>query len=215
MALTPCRECKKRISTEAVMCPSCGVPNPTAKLQIDDQRGKTSRALKLFLLLVAVGVVSSVVLQQKPSATQNAPANAPDLAIAKAKLDEGSPAEIAIKAEMESVKAGMGGYPDAQAEQLKFGAGALDALSCIEFKSSCTTFALEGYLKGLPIGWIERVLGPPQNEQRLAGKHFYYWTFSIDEGGRRHRYRLQLEFGLPCPLTVNRAFGACTFNFYG
>ena len=29
MALKPCRECKKKVSTEAVTCPSCGVPNPT------------------------------------------------------------------------------------------------------------------------------------------------------------------------------------------
>ena len=31
MALKPCRECKKKVSTEAVTCPSCGVPNPTKK----------------------------------------------------------------------------------------------------------------------------------------------------------------------------------------
>jgi len=29
MALKPCRECKKKVSTEAVTCPSCGVPDPT------------------------------------------------------------------------------------------------------------------------------------------------------------------------------------------
>ena len=29
MALKPCRECKKKVSTEAAACPSCGVPNPT------------------------------------------------------------------------------------------------------------------------------------------------------------------------------------------
>ena len=31
MALKPCRECKKKVSTEATVCPSCGVPNPTQK----------------------------------------------------------------------------------------------------------------------------------------------------------------------------------------
>ena len=31
MALKPCRECKKKVSTEAATCPSCGVPNPTQK----------------------------------------------------------------------------------------------------------------------------------------------------------------------------------------
>ena len=29
MALKPCRECKKKVSTEATTCPKCGVPNPT------------------------------------------------------------------------------------------------------------------------------------------------------------------------------------------
>jgi uncharacterized membrane protein YdbT with pleckstrin-like domain len=29
MALAPCRECGKRVSTEAATCPECGVPNPT------------------------------------------------------------------------------------------------------------------------------------------------------------------------------------------
>ena len=32
MALKPCRECKKKVSTEAVTCPNCGVPNPTSKI---------------------------------------------------------------------------------------------------------------------------------------------------------------------------------------
>ena len=31
MALKPCRECNKKVSTEATSCPSCGVPNPTIK----------------------------------------------------------------------------------------------------------------------------------------------------------------------------------------
>ena len=29
MALKPCRECNKKVSTEASTCPSCGVPRPT------------------------------------------------------------------------------------------------------------------------------------------------------------------------------------------
>jgi RNA polymerase subunit RPABC4/transcription elongation factor Spt4 len=32
MALKPCRECKKKVSTEAVNCPNCGVPEPTKKI---------------------------------------------------------------------------------------------------------------------------------------------------------------------------------------
>jgi len=33
MALKPCRECKKKISTETISCPNCGVPNPAATLE--------------------------------------------------------------------------------------------------------------------------------------------------------------------------------------
>lgn len=36
MALKPCRECKKKISTEAFTCPNCGAPQPTqSKAQRD------------------------------------------------------------------------------------------------------------------------------------------------------------------------------------
>ena len=38
MALKPCRECKKKVSTEALTCPSCGVPNPTIKSIKKDKR---------------------------------------------------------------------------------------------------------------------------------------------------------------------------------
>ena len=31
MALKPCRECKKKVSTEATACPKCGAPHPTTK----------------------------------------------------------------------------------------------------------------------------------------------------------------------------------------
>ena len=33
MALKPCRECKKKVSTEALTCPNCGVPDPTVNLE--------------------------------------------------------------------------------------------------------------------------------------------------------------------------------------
>ena len=38
MALKPCRECKKKVSTEALTCPSCGAPNPTIKSIKKDKR---------------------------------------------------------------------------------------------------------------------------------------------------------------------------------
>lgn len=41
MALKPCRECKKKVSTEALACPRCGVPNPTLTIKKDKSK-KTS-----------------------------------------------------------------------------------------------------------------------------------------------------------------------------
>ena len=38
MALKPCRECKRKVSTEATTCPRCGVPNPTSKSSKKDKR---------------------------------------------------------------------------------------------------------------------------------------------------------------------------------
>ena len=37
MALKPCRECKKKVSTEATACPSCGVPNPTQEIKTKEE----------------------------------------------------------------------------------------------------------------------------------------------------------------------------------
>ena len=44
MALKPCRECRKKVSTEAVTCPSCGVPNPTKpwKANVEYRKSLTS-----------------------------------------------------------------------------------------------------------------------------------------------------------------------------
>ena len=42
MALKPCRECKKKVSTEAATCPNCGVPNPTSKKKINFSISKKS-----------------------------------------------------------------------------------------------------------------------------------------------------------------------------
>ena len=38
MALKACRECKKKVSTEAKVCPRCGVPDPTLKRKIKSKR---------------------------------------------------------------------------------------------------------------------------------------------------------------------------------
>ena len=45
MALKPCRECNKKVSTEATVCPLCGVPNPTEGVLVlkKDRSKKTSK----------------------------------------------------------------------------------------------------------------------------------------------------------------------------
>jgi hypothetical protein len=48
MALKPCRECKKKISTEAATCPSCGAPNPTTKYSKKTNNKKKSIFVKMF-----------------------------------------------------------------------------------------------------------------------------------------------------------------------
>ena len=53
MALKPCRECNKKVSTEASVCPSCGVPNPTEdtlslKRKRSNETAKSIFNIKLF-----------------------------------------------------------------------------------------------------------------------------------------------------------------------
>lgn len=53
MALKPCRECKKQVSTQAATCPSCGVPNPVPPTP----QAKPSAGMNgciLFLILIVV-----------------------------------------------------------------------------------------------------------------------------------------------------------------
>lgn len=74
MALKPCRECKKKVSTEAVTCPSCGVPNPTKPWKADAEYRKslTSSSSKskqkksnLVKILATIGLVMAILLTIK------------------------------------------------------------------------------------------------------------------------------------------------------
>jgi len=47
MTLRKCRECEKKVSTEATTCPSCGAPNPTEKV-LTLKKKKSSRIIKPF-----------------------------------------------------------------------------------------------------------------------------------------------------------------------
>jgi ribosomal protein L40E len=46
MALKVCRECKKKVSTEATSCPKCGVPNPTDKISNQKVKSKDKSILE-------------------------------------------------------------------------------------------------------------------------------------------------------------------------
>jgi hypothetical protein len=99
------------------------------------------------------------------------------------------------------------------AEQSRFEDNSKQANQCVTQETPCSTYSLQRYLKGLPIGWVEKALGPPQNVQRIGGEDTYYWTLTLDDNGKKHTYRLQLQYGSEC-RTIN-GYGACVFNFYG
>jgi hypothetical protein len=57
MALKPCRECRKEVSTEAAACPSCGAPDPT---RIISPKFKKSRNIYEDIWLYAEGAHGTV-----------------------------------------------------------------------------------------------------------------------------------------------------------
>ena len=65
MTLKSCRECKKKVSTEAAACPSCGAPNPTSNKEVvmytffggPAQILKKVYFLKLFLVPPSFGIL--------------------------------------------------------------------------------------------------------------------------------------------------------------
>ena len=62
MALANCKECEKEVSTSAKTCPSCGVPNPTAKVEnmlgMKVKKGSTEgNAIGIIIMVAFWGVV--------------------------------------------------------------------------------------------------------------------------------------------------------------
>jgi hypothetical protein len=56
MALKPCKECKKEISTEAKTCPHCGKTNPTSSGLVI---GTGGGCLLVVIVVVVIGTLSS------------------------------------------------------------------------------------------------------------------------------------------------------------
>ena len=74
MALKPCRECGKAVSTNADKCPHCGTPHPTS------QFSKGARGcLWVIGIIVGLGALSSLLSETEdtPSTAQQSPAAAP------------------------------------------------------------------------------------------------------------------------------------------
>jgi hypothetical protein len=80
VALKPCRECGKEISSEAKQCPNCGAKEPTGR--------KTSPLALGCLLLIVFAVIGSIVGRGGSSTSQSpTPATPREQALAAVKLN--------------------------------------------------------------------------------------------------------------------------------
>jgi hypothetical protein len=73
MALVPCRECKRDISTEAVACPHCGAVRPTAKPDKSLEKGCGYGCLGIVVIAIIGSLATSS--SPSPSATLGGGAN--------------------------------------------------------------------------------------------------------------------------------------------
>lgn len=69
MPLKPCRECKKEVSTEADICPQCGVKKPTAART--DISARTGCGILLIVLVVLGIAISSSTPTSTPASSQS------------------------------------------------------------------------------------------------------------------------------------------------
>lgn len=72
MALKKCKECGKKISTEASVCPNCGVPEPT---KMDEKKKSLSKGDKFLLIFVLLPLLlliySSIFSSEGDSSKEN------------------------------------------------------------------------------------------------------------------------------------------------
>ena len=69
MALKPCRECKKEVSTEAEMCPRCGAQRPTeapAPVRVPAQ-GVIGCVVLAAVMLLAIGYCNANTPEKSPT----------------------------------------------------------------------------------------------------------------------------------------------------
>ncbi|MDF3821694.1 hypothetical protein P3G55_17450 [Leptospira sp. 96542] len=88
MALKPCRECKKEVSTEAKTCPHCGTPNPTKKEPTLKEK-VIGAAVLAVLVLVGLSMCGDGEKEKKPPPTDD-----PGQAAKKAQEDAACRADL-------------------------------------------------------------------------------------------------------------------------
>ncbi|PTW84006.1 hypothetical protein DBL07_25890 [Achromobacter mucicolens] len=77
MALIRCSECKKRFSSLAAACPSCGAPVATAILA--DKQDQKHKKIGLLIVAAVIVVFAATSKDQPRTETANAPTSAPAL----------------------------------------------------------------------------------------------------------------------------------------
>lgn len=75
MALKPCRECGREVSTNAKECPNCGTPNPTKSLGGTDI-GCGSGCMLLILGVIVIGIISAALDGGDSNSSSDAQAHA-------------------------------------------------------------------------------------------------------------------------------------------
>ena len=104
MALKPCRECGKQVSTEATACPNCGVPKPTRAPRAARPRSRPSERKiaahleanrrKSRIIVGALGATIATILL----IVAFAPSESPDVAPPPARPVDPSHAELVARA---------------------------------------------------------------------------------------------------------------------
>lgn len=93
MALSSCRECGAKVSTEAKTCPHCGVKAPTQRPNtapsVLTKRYTMSRTLKILLGVMFVGLIANVMIGARRPAQPREAARQADAKPVDACFDQG------------------------------------------------------------------------------------------------------------------------------
>lgn len=65
MALKPCRECNALVSTEAGVCPRCGVSKPMGDPLAKKRKGGSGCLVPFFLFVITISVIAALFSEQE------------------------------------------------------------------------------------------------------------------------------------------------------